>query len=323
MKLRGVPLALFMVVLVPCILFSVLSMNRKAYPRDGQYPTESERQMAQLIRVWKNGKVSEMELDSYIVGVLLGELPNNFEPDTLKAQAVAARTYTLRSVSSTSSKHENADVCTDHTCCQAYVDPQDYDNGEFLRKIRSTVEETSGQVLMYRENLIEATYFSCSGGRTEAAVAVWGTDIPYLQSVASPGEEAAKYYEHSTVISREEFLSLLGLPENLLIYEDSLELTYTDGGGVAQMVIGDAQFSGVQLRTLLNLRSTAFTLEFSTDSVLITTKGNGHRVGMSQYGADAMALDGYSYSEILLHYYPGTELVTLSPEQLQPVFDKA
>ena len=307
-----------MVALIPCVLFSLSGMHKQRQYHESSSEIE---QKQQIIRVYDNGSVKELDLDDYIVAVLLGEMPDNFELDTLMAQAVATRTYTLRRVNS-QLKHENADVCTNHACCQAYCDPQKYQNTQFLQNVRKAVEMTSSQVLMFDGNLIEATYFSCSGGKTEDAVSVWGTDIPYLKSVESPGEENAAYYEHSIEQSREEFLTLLGLPENLLIYNDSIELTYTNGGGVEQLTIGDAVFSGVQLRVLLNLPSTAFTLYFTPDNVIITTRGNGHRVGMSQYGADAMAVSGHTYSEILMHYYPGTELVTLNDEQIHAVFDK-
>jgi len=150
-------------------------------------------------------------------------------------------------------------------------------------------------------------YFSCSGGQTEAAVAVWGADFPYLQSVESPGEEAARYHTDSVLIPKEEFTALLGLPE-------AAELTlgqpaYTEGGGVEKMEISGKTFTGTELRSLLNLRSTAFTLEDTGEYIRIATRGWGHRVGMSQYGAEAMAQTGHTWQQILGHYYPGTNVV--------------
>ena len=310
--------SVLMVVLLPCVLINILSIekennNEMIYnARENEYHT---------IEVLDGEHVRKMKLDEYIVGVVLGEIPDNFEMNAIKAQAVAARTYTLRRVN-LDLKHDNADVCTNHACCQAFSDPSTCKNQEYLQKVWDAVRETSGQVLLYNDLPIEATYFSCSGGKTEDAVAVWGRDVPYLRSVESPGEEAAAYYEYTFEYSRKEFLALLGLPDHLLLYNDSVELIYTNGGGVDRMIIGGEEFVGKQLREILNLPSTAFSLEFKQDKVIITTRGNGHRVGMSQYGAEAMAVSGSTYYEILMHYYPGTELVTLSKNQMQAVFDK-
>ena len=179
-----------------------------------------------------------------------------------------------------------------------------------VQRIRDIVAATEGQVLTYEGKLIEATYFSCSGGATEDAVAVWGTDVPYLQSVESPGEEQAAHYTDTVSFSPTDFASRLGIS---LTGEPSKwfsERTYTEGGGVATMKIGTETFSGTQLRKILGLRSTAFEIETDDDVIVITTHGYGHRVGMSQYGADAMAAVGSTYPDILTHYYQGTELTT-------------
>ena len=139
-------------------------------------------------------------------------------------------------------------------------------------------------------------------------MAVWGTEVPYLQSVTSPGEENAAYYVDGVEFTLEEFLQKLGLDHsgdeaNLLG-----EVTYTAGGGVDTMVIGGTSYKGTEIRKLLGLRSTAFAMEATEESVAITTRGYGHRVGMSQFGADAMAAQGRTYGEILAHYYQSTEL---------------
>jgi len=254
-----------------------------------------------------DGTVAEMDMEEYLTGVVLAEMPASFETEALKAQSVVARTYTLK-VMEAGAKHGGA-VCTDHTCCQAYVDPSDYSGGtENLEKVRSAVLATAGQVLTYEGNLIEATYFSCSGGSTEDAVAVWGTDYPYLRATDSPGEEGAAHFTDSVTFSAADFADKLGIspsgsPASWLGY-----VTYTAGGGVNTMRIGGTDFKGTELRSLLGLRSTAFTMEANGDTITVTTKGFGHRVGMSQYGADAMAVAGAGYAEILAHYYQGTVL---------------
>lgn len=268
-----------------------------------------------LVRIGED--TAEMEMDQYITGVVLAEMPASFELEALKAQSVAARTYTWKAID-TGGKHGDGSICTDSRCCQGYISKERYLSmggvEASVDKIRQAVEETSGCVLMYEGELIEATYFSCSGGTTEDASAVWGTEYPYLQSVSSPGEEAAAFYTQTVVFTPEEFQSALGKELNGTPKSWFHITTYTEGGGVAFMTIGAEVYSGAQLRSALGLRSTAFTVEASSTQISITTRGYGHRVGMSQYGADAMALSGNTYEQILQHYYPGTSLVKLSYE---------
>lgn len=265
------------------------------------------------INVLQNdGNVENMGLEDYIAGVVLAEMPASFEIEALKAQAVVARTYTLRRHEG-NNKHPGAAVCTKPSCCQGYRSDQEYlDNGgtgSSIEKVRNAVNDTEGMVLVYGMELIEATYFSCSGGMTEDAAAVWGADVPYLKATYSPGEEHADSFVDSVYFSADEFEQLLGvdLPGSPGTWVG--DITYTAGMGVDTIQIGDAIYEGTHLRNLLGLRSTAFSITSIGDTVLITTKGYGHRVGMSQYGADAMAINGSSYDQILAHYYQGTELI--------------
>lgn len=266
-----------------------------------------------------DGTVKELELESYITGVVLAEMPASFEPEALKAQSVVARTYTLRALSG-KGKHESAAVCTESACCQAYREPKDYllagGSEENVEKVRRAVLRTAGQVLTYNGDLIEATYFSCSGGSTEDAVAVWGAEIPYLQAVASPGEERATYYTDSITFTAEELQEKLEIQQSNAPSEWFGDVSYTAGGGVESIVIGDKEFRGTELRKRLNLRSTAFTVTTEGNCVTFHTRGYGHRVGMSQYGADAMAASGSDYREILDHYYQGTVLETVQIDKV-------
>ncbi len=263
----------------------------------------------------EDGTEMTVDTQAYLTGVLLAEMPVSFAAEALKAQSVAARTY-VRKAEHTGGKHGDGSVCSDSSCCQAYVSPEAYLNRggspEVLEKVRQAVEDTQPYVLTYDGQLIEAVYFSCSGGTTEAAVAVWGAEFPYLQSVESPGEEAARYHTDSLLIPEEDFFRLLDMPvpENRETWFG--EVSYTEGGGVAAMKIGDRTFTGVQLRSLLDLRSTAFTMEPAGAYIRIATRGYGHRVGMSQYGANAMAEAGSTWQQILQHYYPGTTIVPIS-----------
>ena len=307
-------LAGIMGILVPGLLLNVGVM---AYDGDAQpqIVTEAvtiapEPARAVNIRLGTDSGWVIKNLEEYLLGVVLAEMPASFEEEALKAQAVVARTYAVRAMEG-KRKHQEGDICTDATCCQGYLDPADYEGTEEnLQKVRDAVAATSGQVLTYEGELIEATYFSCSGGLTEDAVAVWGTDVPYLQSVVSPGEEDAAYYVDEVVFPLEEFLAKLGLELSGNPAEWLGGVTYTSGGGVDTVTIGGKRFKGTEIRKLLGLRSTAFSLEANEASIAVTTRGYGHRVGMSQFGADAMASQGSTYGEILAHYYQGTELTT-------------
>lgn len=251
---------------------------------------------------------TELALDAYLQRVLLGEMPISFEKEALKAQAVAARTYTAKAMAG--GKH-GGKLCTDSTCCQAFCDAAAFVSftPEEREKAADAVRETDALVLTYDGALIEATFFSCSGGRTEDAVAVWGTDYPYLRSVESPGEEAAKYDTDSRLVSKRELETALEitLSDNAASWAGAVQLT--SGGGVETIELGGKRFLGVYLRKALGLRSTAFTVTPEGDALRFDTRGYGHRVGLSQYGANAMAADGADFREILRHYYPGTALL--------------
>ena len=319
---KDIAIAFLLGVVIPAVAIQAAVLHRaaaqsKSTPvlmEESEDQTESVRNFREIRFREKGGEVSSMDLEAYLVGAVLGEMPADFEPEALKAQAVAARTYAWK-VYSTGIKHGDGSVCTDAACCQAYCSPKEYlEKGGALasvEKIRAAVLDTANLVLTYEGTLIEATYFSCSGGKTEDAVAVWGNDFPYLQSVESPGEEASAYYEDTVIFTREQLESALGVS----LGEDASgwfgEPTYTEGDGVETIRIGTELFSGIELRRLLGLRSTAFQVDFDGDTAVFATRGYGHRVGMSQYGADAMAADGADYRMILAHYYSGTELTTL------------
>lgn len=265
----------------------------------------------------KTGTVRQIYEDDYLVAVVLCEMPAEFEIEALKAQAVVARTYTLRRLVS-GGKHDSASVCMEPSCCQGYTSVDEYlsrgGKREDVEKIKNAVAATKNMVLTYDEELIEATYFSCSGGYTEDAQAVWGTDIPYLRATPSPGEEGAARYTDTVTFSKKEFVKKLGCDMPVDATEWVCDIVYTKGGGVKSVCLCGKEFSGTKVRQLLGLRSTAFTVTVLGDSVTVTTKGFGHRVGMSQYGADAMAANGSNYAEILMHYYQGVELQQYSPD---------
>ena len=269
------------------------------------------------VRVLQDGQLSSMLLEDYLIGVLAAEMPPDFPAEALKAQAVAARTFTLHQAAA--GKHPEGAVCTDPHCCQGWSSAR-------YPAVIQAVRATDGLVLTYGGELIDATFFSCTGGRTESARAVWGSDVPYLQSVSSPGEEEAPRFSETRELSAEEFSEILcgacpqmdlsGSPADWLG-----EITYTEGGGIDTAVFGGVPVEGKNLRRLFSLRSTEMDFDLQEDSVRITTHGFGHRVGLSQYGARAMAEEGKDFTEILLHYYKGTKIFRLiEPEMKKSLF---
>ena len=316
-------IAALMGLFLPGVILNVaeMLMGNRREPEIGEISLQTQPKMEHqgqrltvLLRQ-RDGTTREMDMDSYLTGVVLAEMPASFAREAKKAQAVVARTFALKAAV-TGGKHGDGSVCTESVCCQAYIPPEDYGGpAEAVDQARSAAEETSGQVLTYGEVLIEATYFSCSGGSTEDAVAVWGRDFPYLRATDSPGEEKAVHYTDTVYFTEKEFqnalgISLPGTPDGWFGFT-----TYTSGGGVNTIRIGGRDYKGTELRKLLGLKSTAFTVSADPKGVTITTKGYGHRVGMRQYGADAMAEGGSSYEQILSYYYQGTSLVAWNPEE--------
>ena len=278
-----------------------------------QIPSETSDYDAQMtVRVQQADGDEQMTLHDYLVGVLLAEVPASFEPEALKAQAVAARTYTLKQMES--GKHEGA-VCTKSSCCQAWTDEGDAADKQAMEQ---AVTETNGCVITYDGELIDAVFFSCSGGRTEAAAEVWGGEVPYLQSVDSPGEEDAAPFADTLTVSVADFVATIHelSPDCALSGDPETwfgTTTQTTGGGVATIQIGSQTFTGKELRTAFSLRSTMFRITTDGDQITFHTLGYGHRVGMSQYGANARAKDGATYRDIIAYYYHGTEIETRKP----------
>ncbi len=320
---KQILVALLMGVLLPRAMLFLTPDKMQALPGEtveqtqAQESTQPPQEQAHLISVcMDSGQIVSMELESYVYGVVLAEMPAYFGEDALKAQAVVARTYALRRLT-LGDRHTGGAVCTDSGCCQAYISENAYlqtqGGVKDAQKVRSAVEATAGQVLTYQGKLAESTYFSCSGGRTEDAQAVWGGAVSYLQAVDSPGEESAKYHTVTKFFTREAFAQALGKTPSGSCKSWLGAVSYTNGGGVEQMYLFGTAYTGKQLQKLLKLNSIAFTMEAKSDGIEITTHGKGHRVGMSQYGADAMASGGSVYTEILSHYYPGTRIDKYSP----------
>ncbi|WP_294551516.1 stage II sporulation protein D [uncultured Pseudoflavonifractor sp.] len=270
-----------------------------------------------------DGTVTEMTMADYLWRVVAAEMPASFEPEALKAQAVAARTYAAAKMAAGESNHPDADVCTDINCCQAYITPQEAEDNwgesaaDYEEKISAAVADTDGVIATYGGQPIQAVFFSSAAGRTADAVEVWGNDVPYLTGVESPeGEEVPNY--HSTVaVPLEEFrTALLSQAPGADLSGDPSGWFGTpvlgSNGGVVAIPVGGEEVTGATLRALFNLRSTVFTVQADSTAVTFSVTGYGHGVGMSQYGANAMAKAGKRYEEIIKWYYTGVELEQMS-----------
>lgn len=267
----------------------------------------------------KTGEVEQVNIDNYLCNVVSAEMPADYEIEALKAQAVVARTYTIYKINN--KKHENADICDDSTCCQAWVDKEtrfsrweENKRESNWEKIQKCVQETQGQIITYQNQPINAFFHANSGGKTELPVNVWGgTGLPYLQVVETAGEEGYKQYESEVELTQDELIEKLktkysDISIDFSNQEDLKILEYTDSGRVKTVKFGNHKISGVETRTLLGLKSTNFEISKENDKIKFTVKGYGHGVGMSQTGADAMAKQGKNYKEIINHFYSGVEI---------------
>ena len=266
-------------------------------------------------------KIEEIDLDVYLYGVVSAEMPASFEEEALKAQAVVARTYTIYKIVNNDGKHGEADICDDSTCCQAWISEQDRkdrwdedEKEENWNKIVNAVNSTQGKIVTYNGEPINAFFHSNSGGTTEAPIEVWGgSGYPYLQSVATAGEDAYSQYSSEAEFTEAEFEEKIKElhsdfeidfdDENCIKIEE-----YTEGNRVKTIKIGNLELSGVEVRNIFGLRSANFTVTIEDNKIKFEVIGYGHGVGMSQTGADSLAKEGKTYEEIIHHYYTGVEI---------------
>lgn len=265
-----------------------------------QMEEEKKENMVTIYR--SNGTVLELEMEEYIVGVVASEMPASFNIEALKAQSVIARTYALGKLS-------RGEILTDTVSTQSYIDIEQMKNkwgsdySKYYNKIVNAVNSTRGQYLSYNGEYIEAVYHSTSNGYTEDASNVWGKSFPYLKSVESIWDRSTSSYLKIIEKDFETILNILGVSGN----EISV-ISRNESGRVKEVKAGGKIYTGIEFRNLLGLRSADFDIEINDGTVTIITRGYGHGVGLSQYGANGMANAGYNYEQIINHYYSGVKL---------------
>lgn len=307
--MKKIILFLFLLIFIPTMI--ALRIEQEKIEEEKFHLMENT-----LVRVKREKKniIEEVSLEDYVIGVISGEMPISFHDEALKAQAVCARSYVIRKIEQ--NKNKDYDV-VDTIQNQVYQDQDElkkkwknnYEKN--VQKLKKLVKETEGEYLTYNGKVIETFFFSTSNGHTENSEEVFSKALPYLRSVDSSWDSEVSPVFHSKVeMSLSDFYTKLDLP-----YQKKLDvkvLEKTEAGSVKKIKINGKTFKGTEVRTKLGIRSTSFEFQVNGSNVLIETEGYGHGVGMSQYGALAMAKKGYQYQEILKYYYQGTEITKIS-----------
>lgn len=279
----------------------------------------------------ETNNVEEVSLEEYVKGVVSSEMPMAFGDEALVAQGVLARTFLINKMinSCTKAKAKNADICNT-THCQVYrpanknIERIGYDKEKFSQRLNEAVDKTKGKVLAYGDVMIRyPQYFSTSSGKTENGIDVFKADRPYLKSVESKGEEESPKYKSEKKYTVNEFLNIVNKNyEKSSLTSSNIKksvkiVSRNEGGTVKEIKINNISITGIEFRQLFELNSANFEIKISGNNVKIYCKGFGHGVGMSQWGANAMAKKGKDYKEILTHYFEGTEIIDFDKARLE------
>lgn len=315
-------IVVFVTLLLPLAIVWLMGIGHEEPDFSGQDEDKLESQSVSVY-VADEEKVEDMDINEYLKCVVAAEMPADFEEEALKAQAVAARTYLYSHIEQAQNgnidaSHNGAVICTDSTHCQAYTPEQKCreswgnDADEKWDKISAAVDDTTGQIMTYNGEIISAVFHSTSSGATEAAVDVWGSDVPYLQSVPSVGDEQSPKYYSELTVSEEEFKNTVDEKVSGTDWSGGLvsNIIRSEAGGIISLDVGGVNIKGTELRSIFSLRSTNVDISQENGNVKMSVKGFGHGVGMSQYGANYLASQGESYDEILKTYYKDIEIET-------------
>ncbi len=307
--MKRIILYFLVILIIPTV---IILRIKKQEPEPENFKLISN-QTVRVKRVSVN-KIEEVPLESYVIGVVSGEMPISFHEEALKAQAVCARSYVIRKMNQ--NKEKEYDV-VDTISNQVYQDEEELKTKwkdkfeENYQKLQKIVNETIGEYLTYDGEVIETFFFSTSNGYTENSEEVFSKALPYLRSVESSwDEEVSPVFNSTAQMSLTDFYTKLELPYSKNLNYEIIEKT--EAGSIKKIKINNKEFKGTEVRTKLGIRSTYFELEVVGTNIVIKTKGYGHGVGMSQYGALAMAKKGYNYKDILKYYYQGVEISKIS-----------
>lgn len=302
--MKKILLFILLIIVIPTVVITIFNKENIIYKL--KYGSINNKVVR--VKINKTSEILKVPLEEYVIGVVAGEVPATFNIEALKAQAVASRTYVLKRIN----KEHEFDVY-DNTNNQVYI-TKEYmkekwqDNYEInFKRIKKAVLKTKGEVVLYNNDLIDALFFSTSNGYTENAKDVFGGDSPYLITVQSKWdrEESPVFYSNKE-ISKNEFLSNLGLDSANNI--DIKNIEKTSSNRIKKIEINNKTFKGTEIRKIFSLRSTCFDIKVDKDRVLFNVSGFGHGVGLSQYGANGMAKEGYDYKKILTYYYKNCEI---------------
>lgn len=299
--MKKILITTLIILIVPVIIIKILSPKEikiKKYKKTDNITVRVKRE--------NKNTIEKIPLEKYLIGVLAGEMPVSYNIEALKAQAVAARTYTINKIEQ--NKEKEYDV-VDTTNDQVYKDEQqlkeiwkeNYNNN--TKKIKQAIKETNGEYLTYEGKPIHAFFFSTSSGKTENCKDVFGESLPYLVSVSSTWDENSPSYEGELNLTKEEFCNKLEINcDNIKI-----DIERNETNSIKNITINNKTIKGTDFRFKLGLKSTNLEIEQINSNIIIKSKGYGHGVGMSQYGAKEMANNGYKYDDILKYYYQGVE----------------
>ena len=285
--------------------------NKNEVPNEEIKEEEKEESIASemMVEVHRsNGEVLHLEMEEYLIGVVASEMPASFHLEALKVQSILARTYAMKRI-------ESGEVLTDTVKTQRYMDKDEmrkmWGSGfdKYYQKVKNAVDLTKGQVVLHDGILIDAVYHSTSNGKTEDSVSVWGNAFPYLVSVDSSWDKNVNGFFKVTSFTLDKLCSIFGLSREEFSFEI---ITRNQSGRVETVEVGGKIYSGVQVRAFLGLRSADFEFFYEGEQVIFETKGYGHGVGLSQYGANEMAKMGSSYDNIIKHYYKGVNIRSIS-----------
>ena len=297
--MKKVLILTFIIILIPLLIIG----TDKKISIENKIKYGSYNNIMVKVKRSSTGNIVKIPIEEYVIGVVAGEMPANFEMEALKSQAVASRTYVMKRI-----KKDNSYDVTDSTTNQVYIDydqmKKKWDNNydTYLNKIKKAAKETNGEAVLYDNKLIDALFFSTSNGYTENSLDVFSSDLPYLVSVESKWDKKeSPAFSSTNEFTKKEFLYNLGLNIDSDIKIDNI--VRTNSKRVKEITINNKKYTGREIRKIFGLKSTSFDIKLDNEKVTFNVNGFGHGVGLSQYGANGMEKEGYNYKQILTYYY--------------------